>query len=271
MNSDRFLSGLCCVAAASPKTLRLVFRDQSVQAADVREDQYIEEAREEGDETIRTRASQALLNVSLFRDGYWVTTQIDDRLPCSQGGELLAPHCEDGGGKLWPAIVEKALAAVLGGYDKFGSHAIVEDVPSALVQCTGGQVRTFNLASELVLMWMQNGYLWSSLKSWCAQSASGEVVVVCVSHVKREDQYDVASLWGPSAQWLGTMGSSSPELEALPLDHDEFGSAQHSIQGRSEDNSFWILFEDWVAHFSTLHVWSLVPHNWHISSLRALF
>ena len=80
MNSDRFLSGLCCVAAASPKTLRLVFRDQSVQAADVREDQYIEEAREEGDETIRTRASQALLNVSLFRDGYWVTTQIDDRL-----------------------------------------------------------------------------------------------------------------------------------------------------------------------------------------------
>ena len=194
---------------------------------------------------------------------------------------------------------------MLGGYDKFVSNAIVEDIPSALVQCTGGQVRTFDLAaSELVIMWMQNGYLWSSLESWCAQSASGEVVVVCVSHAKSEDQYGfsdglarglgypvigvremkdgtgrvgsgrlvrVANLWGPSAQWRGTMGSGSPELEALPLDDDEFGSAQHSSQGRSEDKSFWILFEDWVAHFSTLHVWSLVPHNWHISSLRALF
>ena len=114
------------------------------------------------------------------------------------------------------------------------------------------------------------------------------------SHVKREDQYDfsdglarglgypvirvremkdgagrvgsgrlvcVTNLWDPSVQWRDTMGSGSPEMESLPLDDDEFGNSQHSSQGRSEDNSFWILFEDWVPHFSTLHVCSLVQHN----------
>jgi hypothetical protein len=85
---------------------------------------------------------------------------------------VLTPHCEDGGGKLWPVIVEKELTDVIGVTDKFGSNVIVEDISCPLVQYTGGQVRTFDLASELVIMWMQNGYLWPSLKSWCAQSAS---------------------------------------------------------------------------------------------------
>ena len=103
------------------------------------------------------------------------------------------------------------------------------------------------------------------------------------SHVKREDQYDfsdglarglgypvirvremkdgtgrlgsgrlvrVANLWDPSVQWCGTMGSSSPELEALSFD-DEFGNAHHSSQGRSEDNSFWMRLNARTTRSST--------------------
>lgn len=149
VDSDAFLSGLCCIAAASPQTLRLVFQEEGVLEASVRESDS-SDAGGTGDEAIRPRAPQGLLKVSLFRDGSWVTTQIDQRLPCSRAGELLAPHCEsdeEGAGKLWPAFAEKAFAALSGGYDKFGSavreHDVAEelvrnhDVAKALVQVTG--------------------------------------------------------------------------------------------------------------------------------------
>lgn len=106
VDTDWFLSGLCCVASAAPATLRLVFRDENAADGGVDDSmgkgKHSGDAGEHEDEAIRPGAPSGLVNVSLFRDGEWVTTQIDDRLPCSRAGELLAPHCEsdeEGGGQ----------------------------------------------------------------------------------------------------------------------------------------------------------------------------
>jgi len=325
IDSDWFLSAMCCVAAAAPQTLRQMFQDVSMPAAEggdeasAAADRHSESAqhsaaRGDGDKTIGTCAPRGLVSVRLFRDGNWVTAQIDDRLPCSRAAELLAPQCESeehDGGKLWPALAEKALAALVGGYDKVDASAANADVASALVQITGGQVRTVNLASPLSVMWTQNGYLWSSLKSWCAQppSDAGGLVVVCLTQSDSRARYGfsdglqrglaypvagvaemkegggrvgsgrlvrVANPWGPSATWRGTMANGSPEWETLRLKdapQATFGrasstsartSAEQTLGG--EDGGFWMLFEDWVSHFSTVHVCSLVPQGWHTVS-----
>lgn len=274
-------------------------------------------AREQGEEATRPQAPQGLINVSFFRDGHWVTTEIDDRLPCSRSGELLAPHCEiydEGTSKPWMALAEKAFAAVIGGYDKFEASA---DLPSALVQLTGGQVQTVDLTSDVSRIWLQNGYLWSILKSWVDRSGPSSCIVVCLTHHSSKERYGysdglarnlayavvgigeskqgrgphgsgrlvrICNPWGPSAQWRGSMANGSPELESLRLKEDahtslerERGmsssssstSAARGGAGSSADgSSFWMTFEDWADHFSTVHVCKLLPGQWHSVSSK---
>jgi len=254
-----FPPGLCCIAAASPQTLCRVFPDDETTrgSGDGEGDGAGGGTGAQGEEASRPRAPQGLINVSLFRDGFWVTTQVDDRVPCSRSGELLVPHCEsyeEGMGKLWMAVAEKALAGLIGGYDKFGGIKKVEDVPSALVMLTGGQVKTLDLTSSESLMWLQNGYLWSSLKSWCARGGTVERVVVCLTHSSSKERYgfsdglarnlaypviEVGEMkqgagrhgcgrlvrlwnpWGDAAEWRGAMANGSPELDALRLKEEK--------------------------------------------------
>ena len=339
VDTDWFLSGLCCIAAAAPKTLNLVFpggigKDQEGgDSARVERSGESEEAPGTGEEAIGPRAHRSLVDVSLFRDGNWVTTQVDTRLPCSGGAELLAPQCEsdeEGGGMLWAALAEKALAIMLGGYKEIESGAAFTNVPTALLLVTGGQTRTIELGSQLSSMWMQNGYLWSMLRSWCAPArpGTGGLVVVCVADRSSQHQFGfhdglvpglaypiigvgdkkrsarggresgpsrssgmddvrgargrlvrLANPWGPQAQWRGAMSNGSPELETLQLqDGDTMlqggeGSAYAApasaargggwVRGTPDDSSaFWMTFEDWCKHFTSVHVCRLVPQGW---------
>lgn len=117
VDSDWFVSGICCVGAAAPQALRQLFPDASMteggdDASDAAGGHSDGAAR--GDKAIGTCAPRGLVAVRFFRDGNWVTVQIDDCLPCSRAAELLAPQCESGeqdgggGGKLWMALAEKA-------------------------------------------------------------------------------------------------------------------------------------------------------------------
>jgi hypothetical protein len=113
VDSDWFVSGICCVAAAAPQALRQLFPDASMPEggddASGAEGGHSDGAAR-GDKAIGTCAPRGLVAVRFFRDGNWVTVQIDDRLPCSRAVELLAPQCESGeldgfgGGKLWLAV-----------------------------------------------------------------------------------------------------------------------------------------------------------------------
>ncbi|XP_053315064.1 calpain-13-like [Spea bombifrons] len=75
--------------------------------------------------------------------GEWLDVVVDDKLPFVDGRYLsVKPSCEN---ELWPCLVEKAYAKLLGSYEKlhFGNPA------EAFVNFTGGLVLTFDLKSDI--------------------------------------------------------------------------------------------------------------------------
>ena len=85
VDSDWFVSGLCCAAAAAPHTLRLVFRDADAVGGGEGPGDAGEGGVAQGVDTeqegIGPRVPAGLVNVSMFWNGAWATTQVHVSLP----------------------------------------------------------------------------------------------------------------------------------------------------------------------------------------------
>lgn len=87
--------------------------------------------------------------VRICHSGAWKTVYIDDQLPCSGGGRfaIQPAYASLNNRVLWPALVEKALAKLSGGY-----RDIVGGLPlEALHLLTGWPCTTIDLAAVLEL------------------------------------------------------------------------------------------------------------------------
>ncbi|KAK3099970.1 hypothetical protein FSP39_012680, partial [Pinctada imbricata] len=78
----------------------------------------------------------------LCKDGAWKNVIVDDRFPCNDDGELM--YNEGGHKILWPMLIQKAAAKLVGGYQHLNKGLIVE----ALAMLTGEPCDHMRLQSK---------------------------------------------------------------------------------------------------------------------------
>jgi len=203
-----------------------------------------------------------------YKDGKWITVEVDDRLPCGANGRPYFASCFDAN-EWWVPIAEKAYAKLHGGYEAIESGTITD----ALKDLTGESVKILRLDEDAEFK--DRSYLWKMLLHYlkesflmgCAIEASGARVeqeneygllmnhaysIIDCQEVKGNKLMRIRNPWG-KGEWKGPWSDGSKEwTPALKKHFDyEFGN----------DGTFFMKFEDYVRFFNRIHVLCLLTDD----------
>lgn len=103
---------------------------------------------------------EGIYRVKICKNGEWKEVVVDDYFPCfPRGGPIFS---RGNGNELWVLLLEKAYAKLHGSY-----RNIVGGIPSeAMMDLTGCPTISFMFTEEKVVDMIQNGKLWSLMKSY---------------------------------------------------------------------------------------------------------
>eukprot|EP00817_Percolomonadidae_sp_ATCC50343_P004880 CAMPEP_0117418762 /NCGR_PEP_ID=MMETSP0758-20121206/479_1 /TAXON_ID=63605 /ORGANISM="Percolomonas cosmopolitus, Strain AE-1 (ATCC 50343)" /LENGTH=376 /DNA_ID=CAMNT_0005199461 /DNA_START=962 /DNA_END=2089 /DNA_ORIENTATION=+ len=205
--------------------------------------------------------------VKLFANGVARVVQVDDRLPITSQGIILASHSTNQ--DLWVSIIEKAYMKLHGGYDFPGSTSSVD-----IYSLTGWIPEDINFHSTIDVFDSKGKWdrLYScfnrgrcvatisthssieKLKNTGLEESHSYIVldVVCIDQHKL---LKVKNPWGKN-RWTGAFSPHSHQWDNVDLIH----SLKYDVMEarKKDDGVFWISWEDATHYFSTLHLsWNL--------------
>jgi len=207
--------------------------------------------------------------VSMFCDGELRHIVVDDRVPCDATTKKpLFSHCKRG--EIWLPIVEKAYAKIHGSY-----AAIQNGDPSvALADLTGAPVYRRPTAPALSSP-QEEATLWDVI----VRHDRLDHVMCCVANstIPKETGIVAGQWYGlleartyngdklvkirntksrllGGSDWTGRWGNADDE-------HWTTQACDDLYHARATDGTFWMTFQDWVAHFDTLVI-SDVEAGW---------
>jgi len=206
---------------------------------------------------------QGYYRIRFFKDGKWVSVEVDDRLPChvSKNGSyvLYMASCKDER-EIWVPIVEKAYAKLHGSYKALEGGNICD----ALKDLTGGAIEILRWKdSEREEIWnklknlsKERSLMGCSIDSSSAPESStdgGLLVNHAYSILKCKEVDGVKFLrirnpWG-EGEWNGDWSDKSP------LWTDEWRNKKFVGKYNFEDDgTFFMKFEDFIRYFNRIFV-----------------
>jgi len=210
-----------------------------------------------------------IYGVSLWRRGKWRMTWVDSYFPCyrpssksHRGKYRLVFAGATDGKEIWPLVVEKAFAKVMGSYEAIsGGH-----VAPALEMLTGGKGRRCQSATadwEVIKEQVKSDEYFvgagsqhvrtnasdaAEQKKWLRGIVTGHAYSVL--NVYEDGELRLLELRNPWArgEWTGDWGPGSRKWNS------EEGRRVESVVGasRKQDGRFWMSWEDFVERFETI-------------------
>jgi hypothetical protein len=233
-----------------------------------------------------------LLNLYDFEAKSMVTVRVDDRLPCNGGGGIKYVQASPDG-EIWPCILEKAMAAINGGYEHLNGYWAVY----GLAQMTG-------CLSTKTYFHEKDGDAWHvSAPTWSG-NLSGDKSTIMDWHPSGD--IDTATMWETLCDFdskkyvmcCDSFGTSDATLDdagvvgchaysLVQVKSDVAGSGKHLLQIRNpwstqeaslpwsdgddmwqqypdvaaelqpeneDDGMFWIQWEDFIKHYRGIFV-----------------
>ncbi|EDO40193.1 predicted protein [Nematostella vectensis] len=208
------------------------------------------------------------LKFCIWQYGEWKDVIIDDRLP-TYNGKLVFVHSSERN-EFWSALLEKAYAKLNGSYESLKGGQTGE----ALEDFTGGLAESFDLNKNVpkdLFCIMQTAEKRHALMGCSIAAKANEIeaklnnglvkghaytVTGCrqVKAKTRRGDLDVELVrvrnpWGNEREWKGAWGDGSSEWQLLS-DYEK-----KSIGLTFEDDGeFWMSFDDFKKHFTTLEI-----------------
>ncbi|XP_038607652.1 calpain-13 [Tachyglossus aculeatus] len=214
-----------------------------------------------------TQQYAGIFHFRFWQCGQWVDVVVDDRLPV-QGQNYLFVHPRQHSNEFWPCLLEKAYAKLHGSYFRLhGGH-----LSEALVDFTGGVAMWINMqeTSQDLVRRVQEAAASGSLMA-CATSqgptrmdmklenglVSGHAYTVTGAKWIRcgNDWEAIIRVWNPwgSWEWRGRWSDGSEEWRKCQ------DPRKNELYENKEDGEFWISYQDFQEHFSTLYICNETP------------
>lgn len=221
-----------------------------------------------------------LYQAQFFKNGAWNVVTVDDQLPFA-GGQFAYARAADPR-ETWVAVLEKAYAKLHGCYQHLEGGAVGQ----ALADLTGGVPEALDFAEPLVADAIKTGGLWKRLLRYQAERflmgcshTGGSVGGINLGPVSSKDPK------AREAKAVAGQGILDDHAYSI-IDVRELNNGQHKLlrlrnpwgqgewRGRwadrsrewtpkilkelayefSDDGTFWMCWEDFVRHFSNVHV-----------------
>lgn len=200
---------------------------------------------------------------------------IDDRLPVTRIGSIYPPRYEllyvklNDGQEFWPALIEKAVAKVLGGYQWLDGGLPV----NALEILTGGKVQVLDprdhedhpegLFDRLKQSHENDAIMtcgiWSGPDSGRRLSRDGlqdghaysvtNVATVAMTTGDNANLIRIRNPWGNSVEWKHSWADKSRKWKNVSADEK-----RRLDFDRDNDGEFWMDIEDFCSEFSTVSI-----------------
>ena len=233
--------------------------------------------------------SGGFVTCRFYIEGEWQEVKVDTRVPTRQWSEQKGVHRVAAYGRCrnpeeqWVQMVEKAYAKLYGGnYGCLNGGSVAD----ALTDLTGGSSQTIVFTTPQVSDLIERSMLWERVQkylSWyyvlaCSKTtsvpASGGVGVkpgetdpksgllidraysiLTAKEIGALRFVKVRNPWGRAGDWKGEWSDESPkwdehpEVEQAMKDDDSIG-----FDRLTRDGTFWMVWEDYVRQFDTLHM-----------------
>ena len=223
-----------------------------------------------------------IYRIKLCKNGEWVSVTIDDYFPCYPMGAPV--FCRNEANEIWVMALEKAYAKIHGHYYLLKGG----DVSEALLDLTGCPTISYIFSDEIVQKEIEKGIMWLNIKDHfddgyllCASTAGDErwsevnyldqmpagllpghsYTVVSCKEFSGHKLLNLRNPWGKlvwTGDWSSTSSLWTPDIKRYvnPV-FDE------------DDLNFWMNFEDFCSHFSSLHVCRV--KNWDEVRIKGKF
>uniref|UniRef100_A0A7S0FDJ7 Calpain catalytic domain-containing protein n=1 Tax=Pyrodinium bahamense TaxID=73915 RepID=A0A7S0FDJ7_9DINO len=213
---------------------------------------------------------KGLYIIRLYHNGVFHDVAVDDTLPTQYGRPAFAKS-KTSQEELWVPLLEKAYAKLHGSYDAIeGGH-----VSEGLVDLTGGIGDAVRLNDAKSRQAINDGSLWAKIKGLSDDghmlgsgshagsdtdiSAQGIVQghaysILRVEEVDGNRLLQLRNPWGEKewkGRWSDSDKSSWTQRMRKKLDYKDV-----------DDGTFWMAFEDFVNHYSTLYICRVLGDDW---------
>ncbi|XP_039769117.1 calpain-13 [Ornithorhynchus anatinus] len=214
-----------------------------------------------------TQQYAGIFHFRFWQCGQWVDVVVDDRLPV-QGQDYLFVRPRQHSNEFWPCLLEKAYAKLHGSYFSLHSGHLSE----ALVDFTGGVAMWFNVQEtpQDLVRRVQEASASGSLMACCTsqgltgmntQLANGLVsghayTVTGAKRIQYGNGWEaIIRVWNPwgSCEWKGRWSDGSEEWRKCQ------DPRKNKLYENKEDGEFWISYQDFREHFSTLYICNETP------------
>eukprot|EP00741_Cyanophora_paradoxa_P022170 tig00021435_g21402.t1 len=220
-------------------------------------------------------AKSGIYTIAVFKDEFWHTVVVDDRVLCRKDKRPLYASCKDRN-ELWVCLLEKAYAKVHKCYE----NLIAGFVDYGLKDLTGGCPETIKLEAPATKAEMKADQLWPRLRQLhsdgslmgCSFSYQGKQEAPGESGILKGHAYGILDVrdvengaathrllrlrnpWGRK-EWSGAWSDGSKEWSPALLKKLSYQFA--------DDGTFWICWDDFTRVFNTVFVCRIFTDDWH--------
>ncbi|XP_068084843.1 calpain-B-like [Anabrus simplex] len=213
-----------------------------------------------------------IFHFRIWQFGRWIDVVIDDRIPTVEGKPAFAHSTQDN--EFWSALLEKAYAKIHGSYEAL----VLGTAAEAMEDFTGGiseilhDLSAPNLYQVMLKSYERASLLAASIEAnpWTNSdnvTSAGLVTghLYSITMVRRfsiptsrstgiVQLIRIRNPWGNATEWKGPWSDTSQEWSLIPERiKKEIGLTVDT------DGEFWMSFEDFKSHFTTLQICSLDP------------
>lgn len=207
-----------------------------------------------------------------FKNGKWVSVEVDDRLPCGPDGRPAFASCKDDT-EFWVPVLEKAYAKLHGSYGALDSGSIsygLRDLTGeAVEQLRLDEPETLPCGPSLDEQWhmfltniSESFLMGCEVRSLVAMAEEKNSFGLLLNHaygiidaqeIEGNRLVRLRNPWG-NYEWTGPWSDGSREWTPKLLAH--FGNYEFD-----NDGTFFMCFDDFRAFFNSVHVLRLLTDD----------
>eukprot|EP00927_Polykrikos_kofoidii_P026441 TRINITY_DN23525_c0_g2_i1.p1 TRINITY_DN23525_c0_g2~~TRINITY_DN23525_c0_g2_i1.p1 ORF type:complete len:2086 (-),score=383.67 TRINITY_DN23525_c0_g2_i1:300-6338(-) len=215
--------------------------------------------------------------VRIYHGGVFREVAVDDLVPTKYGQCSFATS-RTSEQEVWVTMLEKAYAKVHGSYDAIVGGQVTE----GLVAFTGGIGNSTDLQGKQALADISSGALWSKIEGFhkdghllgCGSHSGSDTDInakgivqghayslLRVAEVDGNRLLQLRNPWGKS-EWKGKWSDKDTKSWTQRM--------RKKLDFKAgDDGIFWMAFEDFVLHYSTLYVCRVLTSDWNIKVIAS--